>query len=234
MQTKGWRLPAHEIEQLVLKRVGAFLEDRRALLDALRLKRKSPDLVSAVLARASKLADGCESGSLTSHLEIVAAVMRRVNVAQDHVTIEIDSNGLAERLLGQAAPKLNGNDHPPLLVEVPVKFRRRGVEAKLVVLDQQHPAARPDANLVKALARAHEWWGKVVGGDANGVGDIARAEGLDRSYVTRVVCLAFLAPEIAKAILEGRQPAELTAKRLISSGLNFPMLWPDQINCLRC
>jgi hypothetical protein len=51
MQTKGWRLPAHEIEQLVLKRVGAFLEDRGALLDALRLKRKSPDLVSAVLAR---------------------------------------------------------------------------------------------------------------------------------------------------------------------------------------
>ena len=111
---------------------------------------------------------------------------------------------------------------------MPVRFRRRGVEAKLVVLDQQQPASEPDANLVKALARAHEWFGRIVRGEANGIGDIARAERLDRSYVTRLLCLAFLAPEITKAILEGRQPTELTAKRLISSALKIPPLWPDQ------
>ena len=44
VQIKSWRLPAHEIEQLVLKRVAAFLEDRGALLDALHFKRKLPDL----------------------------------------------------------------------------------------------------------------------------------------------------------------------------------------------
>jgi site-specific DNA recombinase len=43
-EAKGWRLPAHQIEQLVLKQVAAFLRDRGALLDALRCKRKSPDL----------------------------------------------------------------------------------------------------------------------------------------------------------------------------------------------
>ena len=52
---------------------------------------------------------------------------------------------------------------------------------------------------------------------------------LTGAYVTRVLCLAFLAPEITKAILEGRQPTELTAKRLISSALKIPLLWPDQI-----
>ena len=52
--------------------------------------------------------------------------------------------------------------------------------------------------------------------------------GFDRTYVTRVLCLAFLAPEITKAILEGRQPTELTAKRLISSALKIPLLWADQ------
>ena len=115
------------------------------------------------------------------------------------------------------------------MIEVPVRFRRRGVEAKLVVLDQRQPASEPDANLVKALARAHEWFGRIVRGEANGVGDIARAERLDRSYVTRSLCLAFLAPEITKAILEGRQPTELTAKRLIGSALKIPLLWADQI-----
>ena len=168
VQTKGWRLPAHEIEQLVLKRVAAFLGDRGALLDALRFKRKSPDLVSAVLGRASSLADPCESGSFASHLEIVAALVRRVTIAQDQVTIEIDPKGLAERLLDQKASSPREKDRAPISIEVPVRFRRRGVEAKLVVLSRQQAASEPDTNLVKALARAHEWWGRIVRGEAKG------------------------------------------------------------------
>ena len=135
-ETKGWRLPAHEIEQLVLKHVGAFLRDRGALLDALRFKRKSPDLVSAVLARASSLADACESGSFASCLEIVAALVRRITIAQDQVTIEIDHEGLTDRLLDQKASSRKRKDRPPISIEVPVRFRRRGVEAKLVVLSR--------------------------------------------------------------------------------------------------
>ena len=231
VQTKGWRLPAHEIEQLVLKQVGAFLRDRGAVLDALGLKRKSPDLVSAVLARLAKLADACQSGSFASHLGIVAALVRRATIAQDHVMIEIDRKGLAERLVDQKASR--EKDRPPISIEVPVRLRRRGVEAKLVVLSRRPAASEPDANLVKALARAHEWWGRIVRGEAKGIGDIARAEGFNRAYVTRFLCLAFLAPEITKAILEGRQPTELTAKRLISSALNSPLLWPYQIDIFR-
>ena len=233
VQTKGWRLPAHEIEQLVLKRVAAFLKDRGALLDALHFKRKSPDLVSAVLGRASSLADRCESGSFASHLEIINALVRRLTIAQDQVTIEIKHEGLTALLLGQKASSSEQKDRPPISIEVPVRLRRRGVEAKLVVLSRHPAASEPDTNLVKALARAHEWWGSIARGEAKGIGDIARAEGFNRAYVTRFLCLAFLAPEITKTILEGRQPTELTAKRLIRSALNSPLLWPDQIDIFR-
>ena len=60
------------------------------------------------------------------------------------------------------------------------------------------------------------------------VGDIARAERLCRTYVTRELCLVFLAPEITKRIIEGRQPPELTAKKLRSSALKIPLVWDDQ------
>jgi hypothetical protein len=230
-QAKGWRLPAHEIEQLVLKHLGAFLRDRGGLLDALRFKRKSPHLVSALLSRASRLADACESGSFPNYLEIVTALVRRIEVAQEQVTIEIDHNGLVARLSDQdAASQSRAKDRRPIVIGLPVEFRRRGVEAKLIVPDQQQADSGPDANLVKALARAHEWFGRIVRGEAGGLGDIARAEGIDRTYVTRMLCLAFLAPEETKAILEGRQPTELTAKQLISSALNLPLLWPDVRN----
>jgi site-specific DNA recombinase len=107
-------------------------------------------------------------------------------------------------------------------------FRRRGVEAKLVVLDQGQHDCAPDATLAKALGRAHEWFARIVRGEANGIAAIARVERLDRAYVTRMLCLAFLAPEVTKAVLEGRQPTELTAKQLVSSALKIPLLWSDQ------
>lgn len=229
VQTKGWRLPAHKIERLVLKQLVDFLRDRASILDAVGLRRKSPDLVSTILARASNLAKACGSGSFASHIEIVAAIVRRITVAQDQVAIEIDRNGLAERVLGQKAPfESRGKDHRSILIETPVKFRRRGVEAKLVFLDHWQSASEPDVNLVKALVRAHDWFGKIVRGEANGIGDIARAEGFNRAYVTRFLCLAFLAPETTKSILKGRQPTELTAKRLVRSALKIPLLWMEQ------
>jgi site-specific DNA recombinase len=109
---------------------------------------------------------------------------------------------------------------------VPVRFRRRGVEAKLVI-DKQ-AAAEPDPNLVKLIARAHEWFGRIARCEAAGIGDIARTERIDRTHVTRVVCLAFLAPRITEMILQGRQPIELTAKRLKMLALDIPALWHDQ------
>ena len=165
--------------------------------------------------------------------EIVAALVRRITVAQDQVTIEIDRNGLAERLLGQEALlDSRRKDHPPIPIEVPVRFRRRGVEAKLVVLDQRQllPSPTPISS-----RRSHALMSGSAGslrGEARGIGDIARAERLDRAMSPAVLCLAFLAPEITKVILEGRQPTELTAKRLISSALKIPPLWPDQLRVL--
>ncbi|ODS03608.1 hypothetical protein AUC71_00650 [Methyloceanibacter marginalis] len=235
LQARGWRLPAHEIEKLVLTRLCGFLRDRGALLKALPLKHKSPDAVSAIFARAQKLAEMCDAGSVADQVEIVAAHVQRIIVAQDRIAIEVDRTALAARLFNKdAVPASEVRKRGAITVDVPVKFRRRGVEAKLVVLDRKHPAAEPDAALVKTLARAHVWFGQIVRGEADGIGAIARAERLDRAYVTRMICLAFLAPEITKAALEGRQPTGLTAKRLIRSALKMPLLWTDQVDMFRC
>ena len=174
-------------------------------------------------------ADGLESDSFPSYLEVASALVRRITIAQHRVTIEVHLDGLSECLLGQESIRSEATDRRPILIELPVSFRRRGVEAKLVVLDQQHASAEPDVHLVKALARAHEWFGSIARNEASGLSDIARAARLSRTYVTSFTYLAFLAPHITKMILQGRQPSELTAKRLISSALNMPLLWADQV-----
>jgi hypothetical protein len=96
----------------------------------------------------------CESRSFASYSEIIADRARRITIAQDQVTLEIERDSLTERLLDQKVSSSREKDRLPISIEVPVRFRRRGVEVKLVVLNRQHTASEPDASLVKALANS--------------------------------------------------------------------------------
>jgi hypothetical protein len=57
--------------------------------------------------------------------------------------------------------------------------------------------------------------------------EMALKEGKDKSYVSRVINLAFLAPDITESIITGRQPADLTAERLIRR-IDLPLDWDKQ------
>ena len=116
----------------------------------------------------------------------------------------------------------------------PLKRRlHRGVTKLVIVGSTTSEATGPDPALVKAVVRAHRWWEQLMSGAAAGTGDIAKAEGVARSYVSRVLRLAFLDPEITHRILHGRQPANLTAWRLIDDR-TLPLLWADQRQVLDC
>lgn len=86
---------------------------------------------------------------------------------------------------------------------------------KLVLGNDAHSPGKPDPTLLKTIAKAYVWAERLKSGTVDSVHEIAIAEGVIESYVTRVLRLGFLAPEIVTAIIEGRQPAELTTKRLI-------------------
>jgi len=143
-------------------------------------------------------------------------------------SVHTRTKGLGRASAGQQAISASeAKSHGAINFEVPVRFRRRGTEAKLVILGQSKAGAEADANLVKLLMRAHDWFGTMARGEAT-LGEIARSERLCRTFVIRVLCLAFLAPDITETILKGRQPTELTAKRLVKHPLKFPPLWTDQ------
>jgi hypothetical protein len=72
-----------------------------------------------------------------------------------------------------------------------------------------------DNALVKALARAFRWQRMLDEGVCEAIGELAKREGVDRDYVSRVLRLTLLAPEIVEAILDGRQPAGLQLDDLL-------------------
>ena len=104
-------------------------------------------------------------------------------------------------------------------------FRQRGVETKLVLpgLAQQQHRSRCDPALIKAIVRGRAWFEELATGRARSLQELAKRDGITRRYIRRLVNLAFLSPPLVEAILQGRQPAELTATRL--SELDLPLAW---------
>ena len=88
-------------------------------------------------------------------------------------------------------------------------------------------ASNPDPALIKAVVRAHQWFDDLVSGRARSLGQIAENEGVSDRYVSHLMPLAFLAPNIIEAILAGKQPIELTAETL-TKRTELPLTWSDQ------
>jgi len=114
-------------------------------------------------------------------------------------------------------------------VDLPMTVRRRGGRKVIVLPDgtQGNPApmATIDNTMIKAIARAFRWQKLLENGTYGCLEKIAKAERIGPSFVSRVIRLALLAPDIVEAILAGKQPAHLTLRDLMKP---FPVEWAGQ------
>jgi hypothetical protein len=101
---------------------------------------------------------------------------------------------------------------------------------RIVVSDGSEPAT-PDTGLVRLLVRANAIRDQLLADRSRTFEDIAKAEGVVPSYVTRLFRLTVLAPDIVSAILSGGHPTELTARRLMDD-TRLPLDWNEQRRCL--
>lgn len=120
-------------------------------------------------------------------------------------------------------------DSDTITVHVPLAFRKRGGRKQVIVPDGA-PAwlpvrARIDSAMIKAVVRAFRWRDMLESGAYATIREIAAAEKITESYVSRVLRLTLLAPDIVEAILNGRQPAGLQLDGLTR---RFPVPWDDQ------
>jgi hypothetical protein len=116
-----------------------------------------------------------------------------------------------------------------LVVRIPMRFQRRGGRKRIVAPDGSAiaPASKPQPNgaLAKALVRAWRWQRMLDDGVYATVSEIGDAEAINKSYVSRILRLALLAPDIVEAILEGGAGEALTLEMLERP---LPMSWAEQ------
>ena len=109
---------------------------------------------------------------------------------------------------------------------IPLTFRSRGGKTVIVLPDGSRGVARQEATIdntmVKVIARGFRWQRLLSNGTYSTIADLAVAERINPSYVSRILRLAYLSPKIVQAILDGKQPAWLTMKELLKP---FPSEW---------
>ncbi|WP_111432000.1 hypothetical protein [Rhodobacteraceae bacterium DSL-40] len=110
-------------------------------------------------------------------------------------------------------------------VHVPLRIVKRGGRKEMQLPEGGTHPARTDSTLVKALARAFRWKRMLDSGEFATIAELAEREGIAPSYMTRVLRLTLLAPDIVEAILDGRQGPEVTLAQLLRP---FPQHWQTQ------
>ena len=162
---------------------------------------------------------------------IITALIERIDVGTDQIDIHFRPARLGA-LFDAAAPLPSASDDETQILSVPIRLQRAG-RVITMRIDGTDPfaTAKPDARLIKLLIRARRFNTALVGSDSLPFAALAKREGVSPSYFTRLVRLSYLAPDIAQAILDGRQPRDLTADKLLAHS-RLPLAWHEQRSVL--
>jgi len=168
---------------------------------------------------------------------MLAALLQRVVVRVERTDLLLLPSRIARLLRdgspGPASASIEPEKEQPLVLSVPVSLRRVGFGIKMLIDETASPgrAARPDPRLIKLIARAHLLNSKLAESKSERLMELAQSQRMTSSYFTRVLRLTFLAPDITRAILEGRHPQDLTARKLLAHS-RLPLTWPEQRRAL--
>jgi hypothetical protein len=158
----------------------------------------------------------------------LTALIERIDVGANRIEIHFRPTRLSTLLDIAAMPSPSETDDETQIPSVPIELRHSGREIKMRI-DGTDPfaTAKPDARLIKLLIRARRLNATLVDSDGVPFAALAKREGVSPSYFTRLVRLSYLAPDITQAILDGCQPRDLTADKLLAHS-RLPLTWHEQ------
>lgn len=122
-------------------------------------------------------------------------------------------------------------DDRTVTVRIPLVFKKHCGRKTVISPDGGTWEYRPplvDSTLVRALARAFRWQRLLDEGAHATFDELAKAEGVSQSHVSRMLRLTLLSPDLVEAILEGRQPEGMRLEGLLAG---FPDEWGRQREC---
>ena len=228
--TDGIRLSAPEVESAVAATVRDVLTNPVRVEQLLGGDAQMLSELQQLIARCQELATVLNHKPAADQLLILRPALMKVTIGISTLSIGVQPArlaGLADRQ-DQASPassdaSSSSEVHSILL---PMRLGRRGNETRLIIqsASQQRPV---DQKLLHLNARGYVWREQIVSGAAESAASLGDRDGVSRPYVSRLIDLSFLAPNIIAAIANGTAPADLSSERLQSIEA-LPLDWASQ------
>lgn len=217
----GMRIPARELETAVTRRLAEMLEDGFALIATAALE-VAPGDFGTFFDRLAALGSKVASRDLVT----VRRMVGRVTICDDRIEIECSATAIAAALGVERCNGGSGN----IAITCEVRLSRSGRAMRLIQGNGTLMGRETDTPLIPLLVKARRWWGILRKGEMD-VGSLARVEGVQSSYVTRVVRLAFLAPAVVEGILVGAGLSRINSAALTATDAISPV-WVEQRSAL--
>ena len=214
---EGWRVAAAEVERTVVAAAGKMLDDRKLLLEAAEQHELDAAGIPALLRIAHERSSRLHAATNLS--DELAVMLERVDLRSEYIRLTLKL---------PLPTATHGNATLTLSHELPLRIRRRGVEKRLLITGGIATRRQVDRALLKAVARAHCWLDDFLSGRLPSLTAIAAREKVTKRYVSRLIRLALLAPEIVDEVAEGSQALELTAQALLTRKTELPLSWQAQ------
>ncbi len=230
MGTKALRAGAADLEDLVRAAMATFFRDRAQVsraVHALGFRDQDTDRLIDCGGLAARWVETFDRRRLRRAWE---ALIERVELSRERVQIIVRCEQVRAFLawpgsgLFKLRPNADGKHHHVYVVEAEA-FAVRTERQFRLPFDVGRTVGKPKAGLVELLAFARQVQA-VVYGERQSVDEVARRFRRRPTFISRALRLNYLAPDIIAAIVDGRQPSDLTRRKLLNSSI--PMDWVQQ------
>jgi len=232
----GQRIPAPALEALVTRCIRDWFTDASAILDVVQGSNSDVAKQKSWIERAKRHAATWHELRAGDVRTFMLSIVARIQVHADRIDVSLDRDRLARWLdggpneLGSPAGFPSDADPHVVTLTIPARLKRAGKEMRIVAEDGSDPPS-PDAGLVRVLVRAYAIRDRLLQDRSLTLEEIAKSEGMVASYATRLFRLTLLAPDLVGAIINGKHPPELTARKLMDD-TRLPLDWNEQRRAL--
>jgi site-specific DNA recombinase len=232
-RSNGLRIPAGNLEGLVIDRLRTFFADPGAVLDAIDDESANGSGQRQLIERSRQAAEELKAQAPDKVKSILVTLACRVVINLDRIDVHISRCRLAAFLTGQSIDptmidqRRERDTSAVVTLGVPARLKRVGREMRMLVGNSDDRKAI-DHSLLRIIARAHDIQVRLIQNTKLTVHDIAREERISAAYVYNLLRLPWLAPDITTAIVNGEQPQRLNAKTLMRRASRLPAHWSKQ------
>jgi len=223
------RISAKIIEDSVIKRLMQYLQSPKELIEVFSHLKLSAKNQTKIIKNAKLFVNNWEDLTPSKKIECLRIIIQKIQVGGDGINITLSHDGMSQYFLNEniGSPNSIKEVDSGFVISIPTKLKRCSHETKLIICDEfaNNPSTITTLALQNSLMKGITWNQLLITGQVSNIKMLAKQENVTQRYISRLIKMAFLSPDIMEAIIKGDTPKKLTIGLLRDK---FSYDWDEQ------